>query len=262
MNRFALPLASLRASRRGARDQHPPFAGQGHHRLAAHGSRGAGIFAAESHGCAAYGELPRTSKAAGTCSMSGAPGAENAAPSTPCCSRSGISGAVPIIGLDWKDEDDRRARVACPAGQPLPGDRGGSRRPHGDRLGCVRRTGELSSSIRRASSSTNSSAPLTRESWTQEFLPRLRTQRARVLVMLRAWLPFMAVIAARGRAAGPCASIRRTCRSCPRGALSGAHARVALHAMPERVDRGLTRRSGLGPAPRGARHAARRQERR
>ena len=135
VNRFLLPLGAVRAARRRAGHRHQALARQGHDRLAADRQAGAAVLAAESHRPGAPGALGGPQRALVPVQRLGHAGAWSAATSTRCCSTIAAAGRVPIIGLDWQDEDAEALALAAAARQSLR-DRG-----RGPRRAARRSTG-------------------------------------------------------------------------------------------------------------------------
>ena len=172
-----------------------------------------------------------------------------------CCCGSRSTARVPIIGLDWKDDDAQAQAWLTQLGNPYERVGGRSRRTRRHRLGRLRRAGELSDQSARASSSTSTSARSPRNLDARDPAARAGRQVRCARCWKCDWQPdCMLVAPGRGRAR------QRTPLPDPalQAALPGADPRAALHAMPERVNRRLAGGPGGGSAPRGARAAARR----
>ena len=100
-----------------------------------------------------------SSRATGRWSTSGAPGASTCRAEHPTLLKIKQQARVPIIGIDWNDDDADAHGLARPARQSLRAQVGdGSRRPRRDRLGRVRGAGELPDQPAAARWSTSRSA--------------------------------------------------------------------------------------------------------
>ena len=83
------------------------------------------------------------------------------------------SGLVPLIGLDWKDDDSDALSWLQSRGRPVRDHCRGSHGPGGDHVGRVRGAGDLPRQPARHRGATSTSAPITEQAWTREILPRL-----------------------------------------------------------------------------------------
>ena len=155
-----LPAAArgVRAAGGRARDRHPALPGEGHHCLAADRQAGAAVRAAGARPILARRCARRSSRGAGTCSTCGAPGAaECRAEHDDAAEGAARPGVVPLIGLDWKDDDAQARAWLAQLGNPYQAvavDASGARRS----TGACTVPRRHSWSIRRASSSTSTSA--------------------------------------------------------------------------------------------------------
>ena len=187
--------------------------------------------------------------------MSGAPGARRAATNIEALLDIAKQNALPLVGLNWKDEDDAALGTgSSELGNPYIGGGGGSRRAHGHRLRCrMARRKPFSSTLHGVVQYRHVGA-MTAEVWQREFLSRLPREACHEERRMRAVVRSASGARVAGRIARVGCLRHRMPMPTPemQKRYDGAGSRTALHAVPEPEHRRLSRGPGGRSAPRRA----------